>query len=401
MATRVADIPLRGPETPQRPTVLELFFDLGFVFAFAEVSRELIEHLYWSGAFQTLILLLAVLHVWMSTTWVTDRLDPLAPAVQLLVGVSLLGTLILAISLPEAFGKYGPVFAGVYVAVQVCRSLYLVLALRGHELHSVTVRAAWWSGTSALLWIAGAFAHASTRGVLWTLAITVDYAGYAVGFRLPGPGRTPIWLPPMAPEHLVDRLQQFFVVALGELIVVSGATVGQRGLTAGPTTEFVVSIVTTAVLLRIYIYRAGRLLPEAIAANPNARLGLWTAYSHLVMIAAIIVIAVGVELVIAHPSGRTAPAWALVILAGPALYLIGRTGFEYSVFSRVSLDLPIGVLALAALTPIALLVSPLLAATAATAALAGIAIVDAARNRSRHPAEPPSPDPARPDRGGD
>jgi low temperature requirement protein LtrA len=158
----------------------------------------------------------------------------------------------------------------------------------------------------------------------------------------------------------------------------------------------VVSIATTALLWRIYIYRAGEVLPAAFAAVPvSARLGRWAAYVQLIMVAGIVVTAVGNELVITHPSGQTAPAWTIVILGGPALFLAGRSGFEYAVFARVSRDLPIGVLMLAALTPVTLLVPPILAATAAMAVLAGVAIADAARAR-RHPAEQPSPGARRP-----
>ncbi|MET8041545.1 hypothetical protein ABZU25_11820 [Micromonospora sp. NPDC005215] len=68
----------------------------------------------------------------------------------------------------------------------------------------------------------------------------------------------------------------------------------------------------------------------------------------------------------------------------------GRSRFEYVVFSRVSRDRPIGLFALAALTPLMLLVPPIVAALAAAAVLAGVAISDAARTRGRPP-EPPSP----------
>ncbi|MGN9891462.1 low temperature requirement protein A [Micromonospora sp. L31] len=105
---------------------------------------------------------------------------------------------------------------------------------------------------------------------------------------------------------------------------------------------------------------------------------------------AVVVTSVGVELVIAHPLGHPQPAWVAVILGGPVLFLAGRAGFEYAVFSRVSLDRPIGVLVLAVLAPAMLFVSPLLAALAATAVLAGVAIADAARAKGR-PLEPPSP----------
>jgi low temperature requirement protein LtrA len=152
-----------------------------------------------------------------------------------------------------------------------------------------------------------------------------------------------------------------------------------------------VSIATTALLWRIYLYRASEVLPAALTAVPDpARLARAVAYAHLAMVAGIVVTAVGQELVVAHPSGRTPIASAVVISGGPVLFLAGRSLFEYAVFGRVSWDRPIGVLVLAALTPLAHLAPPLLDTIAATAVLAGIATADAARTR-RHPAEPPSP----------
>ncbi|MGC5017144.1 low temperature requirement protein A [Micromonospora sp. DT47] len=151
------------------------------------------------------------------------------------------------------------------------------------------------------------------------------------------------------------------------------------------------SIATAVLLWRTYIYRAGELSAAAVAAAPDpARLALSTSSAHLVMVAGIVVTAVGDELVIEHPLGHRQPAWIAVILDGSALFLAGRAGFEYAVFARVSRDRLIGVLVLAALTPAMLLVPPLLAAIAATAVLIGIAVSEAARARG-HPPEPPPP----------
>jgi low temperature requirement protein LtrA len=51
---------LRGPDE-RRPTFLDLFFDLVFVFALFHLSQGLLEHLNGRGAFQTLVLLLALI----------------------------------------------------------------------------------------------------------------------------------------------------------------------------------------------------------------------------------------------------------------------------------------------------------------------------------------------------
>ncbi len=57
--SRAAEL-LRKPRSRQRATFLELLFDLVFVLALTQLSRGLIQHLTWTGAFHTLVPLLAV-----------------------------------------------------------------------------------------------------------------------------------------------------------------------------------------------------------------------------------------------------------------------------------------------------------------------------------------------------
>jgi low temperature requirement protein LtrA len=71
MATGGADRLLRTHEQA-RVAFLELFFDVVFVLAFFRLSQELLEHLSWRGALQTLVLLLAVLMVWFFAALYTD-----------------------------------------------------------------------------------------------------------------------------------------------------------------------------------------------------------------------------------------------------------------------------------------------------------------------------------------
>ena len=178
----------RRPEDPQRVTFLELFFDLAFVFALSQLSDGLLEHLRWSGAFQTAVLLLAVWSVWSYTAGISDRYDPRWTAIQRLVIGSTFGALVLATAVPEAFDTRGLVFAGAYVAVQVGRCLILVIVARGGE-HRVESRQLFWFGISALPWLAGALTQDWARGVLWALAVAVDYTSPRLGWPAPGLGR--------------------------------------------------------------------------------------------------------------------------------------------------------------------------------------------------------------------
>jgi low temperature requirement protein LtrA len=383
---------LRGPEEP-RATFLELFFDLVFVLTLAQVSQGLLEHLTWSGALQTLVLLLALWSVWASTAGLTDRLDPQQSLIQVLVLATMFGTLMMAAAVPDAFGERGLFFAGVYVATQIGRSALPVLLLRGHEARIAFVRALFWFGVAAVPWIAGAIAHDTARGVLWALAVAVEYGSLALGLPTPRLGRAFARAAEFAvsSEHLAERYRQLFIIALGELILVTGLTFSRSRFESDRVAAVVVTFAITALLWRIYIHRAGVLLAEAItAAADPIRATISAIYAHLVMVAGIVAVAVGDELVIEHPFGHTQPAWIAVILGGPALFLAGRAMFEYAVFGRVSRSRVVGVLLLAAISPAAIFLPPLVAALAPALVLAGIALSDATGTRGRPP-EPPSP----------
>ena len=390
--TSGADGLLRRPEQP-RATFLELFFDLVFVFALARLSQGLLQHLSWSGAFQTLVLLLALLLVWGATAGLTDRLNPQRPAVQLVVLATMFGTLMMAAAVPEAFRGRGLFFAGAYLVTQIGRNAVAVLLLRGHRAQGAFAHPLFWLGVAAVPWIAGALAQDAARGILWALAVATEYVAFAIGFPTPRLGRISARAAGFAvsEEHLAERYRQLFIVALGELIVVTGLTFSGTGFEPARIAAVVVTFTTTALLWRIYIHRAGGLLAQAIATAPDPIRAIISAvYGHVVMVAGIVVLSVGDELVIEHPFGHTQPAWIAVILGGPALFLAGRAIFEYTVFGRVSRSRLIGVLLLAAISPAVIFLPPLMVATAPALILAGIALSDAARTRGRPP-EPPSP----------
>jgi low temperature requirement protein LtrA len=388
---------LRSQRSPQRATFLELFFDLVYVFALTRVSQRLIDDLtshrriLLSELGQTVLLLLALWMLWSLTAWATSQYDPRRPAIQMVVVGSMFGSMVMAVSLPEAFDKRGISFAVAYVAVQVGRPLFLTLAMRGHPQQHVAAAVLFWAAISAVPWIAGALAHDRARGVLWTLAVATDYGAARLGWPTPRLGRSPASGWTIAGEHLAERYQQFMIIALGESILVTGATFSSESVNAARSAAFLVAFTTTVLLWRIYFYRAGEVLADAVEASPHpARLGQSATFTHLFMVASLVATAVGYELVIRHPLGHTDPAWIAVIVGGPALFVAARARFEYEVFSRVSWSRVIGLVALAAMAPALVLVSPLTATVAASAILAGIASADAIRARER-PSGPPTP----------
>jgi len=94
----------------------------------------------------------------------------------LLMGI-MLGSLLMAVAIPEAFGAHGLLFAGAYVAIQVGRHAFLtfVSADAGTIERERAGRILTWLVAAGILWIAGGLAEGSERAALWVAALAVDY----------------------------------------------------------------------------------------------------------------------------------------------------------------------------------------------------------------------------------
>ncbi|WP_319461699.1 low temperature requirement protein A [Micromonospora sp. RTP1Z1] len=385
--------PVRDPESPRRVTLLELFFDLVYVVALTLISRGLVVNVSWEHALQALLMLMAIWWTWAITTLVTDMYDPQRPEIKLLIAAVMFGALLMTTAIPEAFDGRGLVFAGTYVAIHLGRGLFLMPAVRRHpETQRRAARIFIWFAVSAVPWIAGGLVHGGAREALWALALAIDYLGFRLAYPVPGLGMVPEAQRNVTAEHLSERYQQFFIIALGDAILTIGTMFSLGHSEAENIGAFTVAFVSTLLLWRIYVHKSGELLPHAISSSKRPGRFLLTApYTHLLIVAGVVTSAAGFELVLNEPTGRTPPAWAAVILGGPALFLVGRAFFEYEVFSRVSLSRPGGLLALLTIAPAVLFLPPLFAAAGAMLVLAGVAVADYRRSRGRPPEEPSPP----------
>ncbi len=133
---------LRDRSGVQRVTNIELFFDLVYVFAVTQLSHYLLGHPTVRGALQAGLLLAMVWLVWSYTTWVTNWLDPERIAVRLLLVVLMLVSLAMSASLPRAFEDLGLWVGCGYAVQQIGRTVFMVIALRGHPLQANFQRAA-------------------------------------------------------------------------------------------------------------------------------------------------------------------------------------------------------------------------------------------------------------------
>jgi low temperature requirement protein LtrA len=364
---------LRRAGQSQQASFVELLFDVVFVFAFTRFSQRLAEALTWYGLYSTTVLLLAMWWVWYRMAWTTNRYNPEKAVIQLMVIITMLGTLLMASALPAAFGAQGVVFAPIYVALQVARHAWLLLVRGNRDAQLVSLRILFWASLSAVPWLAGLAAQGNLRLALWALAVATDYAGGLFDFPTPRLGRAGLRGQRVSAQHLVDRYRQVLIIALGETILISGLQFSGPGFTWDATAALVISFTITVLLWQIYFYRAGAMLPAAIAASKApAQAGELASYSHLLMAFGVALDAVGDKLIIAQPLGYTKLAWSLVIVGGGILFLAGRGLLDHLAFSKLSWSRPVGIAALGATVPATRNLPPISVGAITAAVLAGI-----------------------------
>jgi hypothetical protein len=233
MATGSVSGLLRGPGQPG-VAFLELFFDLVFVLALFRLSQDLLTQLSWTGALQTMVLLLPVLYVWFSAARFTGLFEPRHPLIQLLIISIMFGTLVVAAATPEAFGRKGLFFAGAYVTLRFGALAAVILVLRGQEAQLHAARTLFWAGISAVPWITGSFLHGWARTGLWIPAAVVEYAAFSIGYPTPRLGRSDASRAELvtSQEHLAQRYQQRRGPRLARRLVPDGRARGH--CVAGP-----------------------------------------------------------------------------------------------------------------------------------------------------------------------
>ncbi|KAF9903490.1 hypothetical protein EC991_003773 [Linnemannia zychae] len=325
-------------------TNVELFFDLVFVYAISSISEAMVEHLTWQMVLQMLLITLAVWWAWVFSAWVFNWFNPDSYLVRLLLLALMLVNLILSAVIHEAFTEQSLLFAGMYVLIQVGRNLAAALVLHGHKLQKNFIRLLLWFCVSGVLWLVGGAIGGTTRNVLWTVAIVLEYISAATGFYIPGLGRsvTTDWV--IHGGHLAERCSLFIIIALGESIVVTGEAFREVFHEPAGIGMFIVSFVGAAAMWWIYFHTASTEALDYIErSNDPGKMGrIAYTYIHALMVIGIIWCAVADRIsmeephVIPHHEEHDGMIKVAIMIGGPALFVLGHALFRRAFCSRVS-----------------------------------------------------------------
>jgi len=185
------------------------------------------------------------------------------------------------------------------------------------------------------LLVVGSLLDGSARVALWALAAAVDYAGPAwlTRERLRG-------LQQVAVAHFAERYSLFVIICLGESIIAAGVGGGGRPLDAELVAAVALSLVITIGLWWTYFDRQAEAAEHRLRTHHDPVLAAADAYSylHLVLVAGIIVFAVGVKQAMHDDAEPLADAARLALCGGVALYLLGHVAFVLRMMGTVGVE---------------------------------------------------------------
>ncbi len=326
-----------GPAASDRRTSpVELLWDLVFVFAVTQVTTLLTRNLTWTGAGRSMLVLALVWWAWSAFVWAANAEEAAAPLLRAaLLGAAVL-ILIAGLAIPHAFGANATLFAATYAVVRIMHlALYADASRRGNASWAAISGFAVTVLIGMALLLAGSFLEGWHRDLLWTVAVAIDYAGPALLTRERLRG-----LQEVAVAHFAERYALFVLICLGESIVAIGVGASGRRLDFSLVAAVALGAVITIGLWWVYFARTASAAEERLRSHEDPVLAASDAYSylHLVLVAGIIIFAVGVKLAIHDVNAPLHDAARLALCAGVALYLLGHAAFRLRLVRVVSVE---------------------------------------------------------------
>ena len=288
-------------------TWFELYFDLVFVAAFAELVAGLAHDPSAAVFARFAALVVAIAWAWTGFTMYANRFDTDDLPYRLAKAGAAGAVAALAIEIPHVMAGEGGtvVFAGCYAAARALLVALYVRArthIRGAGRRLIDVFLGVFTFTT-LMWIASAFTPEPYRFVLWGLALVIDIASPPSAWRsLPEA--------PVVVSHVTERYGTFFIVVLGESVV--AVVTGVAGFEFRLASWVIAAACFVAALCLWWIYFD--LADTSVIGRGT--LGLIYLYAHFPMFAGVAAFGAGTKLAIVQVSGSGLESGARWAMAG-------------------------------------------------------------------------------------
>lgn len=330
-----------GEESGRHATWLELFFDLVFVVAIAELGRHLHDNLTPLGILQFASLFVIVWWVWLAYSYYADMYD----ATDFVSRLTMVGAMFVVIFLSQSVdGVFiGDSFAFA-LAVFVLRAVLTGLHLRGRHVDPEAQEfLTYWTGSevlTTLVWATSLFVPEPGRFGLWAAAFAINMAGVFVLYTVFDSVLVQI-------SHFPERLGLFTIIVLGEalLAVAFGTDIATatRVVYMGPLLAGCAGFAIAVAAWWLYFNRFDEsIIDRALQVRDETWLearqrGLAYVFSHYFVHVGIVAAGIGIEVAMEAEHAHHAISFpGLVVLCGGiAAFLLGTGICHRMIDSRI------------------------------------------------------------------
>lgn len=344
------NIPIPSREEDFTADPAELFFDLSFVFAFAQLVFHLVHYPTLEGFGEFVLLFSLIWIAWSDFTWSANAVAGNSRFVRAVFMLATAISLPMAASVVDPFGTGSIVFAVTVSAILLMPTLVSAALLVDPEVRRSSKRYLLLTFPAIVLVLAGGFANDAWQIGLWIAAVavlvfnTIDAGGGD-------------WL--VRSGHFAERHGLIVIIALGEVVVAIGAPVVET-LSDGQSLDGnLVAALTASGLLAGILWWSyfDRPLPalerrheELSDANERSRFArdVYT-YNHFFIVAGILVMAAALEEIMLHPADPLPSAFRWMLFLGISMYLLGVVFSILRAYSALPVERVVAVVALAVL----------------------------------------------------
>jgi len=315
-----------GGESGRKVTWLELFFDLAFVAAVAQVGAPLAAGYDFAGLFRYAFLFLLIWWAWNGHSTFSTRFDTDDVIQRVLTLIQIFVVAVMAVNAKDALDSRSS--AGFAAAYAVLRFVLVAQYLRARRIvqsRRLTTAYATGFGAAAVCWLISAVVPAPVRFWIWAVALVID-----VGTPI-ATAHLAVHVPPDA-AHLPERYGLFTIILLGEsLVAVMRGMESQEGWSPSAALSAFLGMSLAFLVWWWYFDGAGGAGERVVQSKQQARTFMIWSFAHLPLYLGIAVASVGVEHIVKiAPDGHlhAVDVWILcgaMSLLMTALTTIGAT----------------------------------------------------------------------------
>jgi low temperature requirement protein LtrA len=272
----------------RRATWLELFLDLVFVAAIAEVASTLSADPTAAGFGRYLALFVPIGWAWAGFAFYATRFDTDDLVYRLLTLLGMFAVAALASTVPDALHGGQNAFVIAYVSV---RLILLVLYARVYRSLEIARPVAGWLilmfGIAVVDWLISLALPVPWKYVFWAIALAFEHLGPIRAWKL-------LRGVPVHPRHLPERFGLLVLIVLGEAVIGVVLGTAQVSWTVLSGTVAFAGFLAAASIWWLYF----DFLDATLVVTRNVRSGITFTYAHYFVTAGIAALGVGAKLAI-------------------------------------------------------------------------------------------------------